>query len=588
MYKNCSEAFSAAVAAPSRTFHARIVPTIGTYNPITEGVFSVTLTGGSNAGDALTLGSTVAATIEVELTPPAYALENREICLSMGLNTDSGIEYIPMGYFRPERPQKGKGKISFTAYDRMIYLAENAYSSNLTYPATDLQILQEMCDLMGVGLDLGEDAGEVLLCDESGCSLTDESSNPLALKFSGRLLLADEDGIQLVDEDGVALTLEFNLKKRLETHVVTQAPTGYSYREMIAVIAARHGKFACFDRKGNLTLRWWSNAGQIDFGRADEPEPGELDYTLGRITCAIDEETSISADYGAGTGRIDISDATMTQEELDALICEIGGFTYRSGEINLLLGDPRIDPWDMFVATWNGDTYRIPCMKLVHKFDGGLSTSIEASSESDAEQEYNYQGPSIKNISQTAKVSNDAVEGVKKNLASEILRATAAEDALSDSVKNLQSAVKEQQTAIDDVKTSVGNCAQKTELAFTVDAETRQATLSGDLQLILELGRLFLKRGDTKLQPCLVASPELHESGSAEIGEDGSITVDFPESVTAVGTPNPEYQIIVSRTSEDGGIDYVSKKSDAFIVYGSPGTTFDWMLSVQITEPEEE
>lgn len=580
MYRDCSDAFNTAVASNGRTFVVKIAPTIGTQEPITEGIFAVTLTRGSNAGESLTLGSAVAATLEVEMELPPYTLEDREIQLFMGIKIPQGIEYIPMGYYRAERPKKRGNKVTFSAYDRMIYKAENPYSSDLKYPATDLDALREICDQMGVGLDLGDE--HFWLTDEDGLYLTDEDGVPLVIdEYDGSLYLTDEDGAYLLDEDGAYLALEFDPTTSLEAHIIQEPPTGYSYREMITIIAARHGKFACFDRSGNLTLRWWREAGQIDFDRTAEPEPGELDYTLGEISCAVADDTVLSAQLGSGAGRIQYTDPGITQDRLDNIISEIGGFAYRPGTLDLMLGDPRLDPWDMFTVSWDGDAYRMPAMTLIHKFDGGLSTAIEAVAESVSEQDYDYQGPTIKTIDQAVKVSNEAVERLRKSLTSEQQRAGAAEQALSESIKILQDSMEEYQEGVTDLQTDLRACAKLTDLVLSVDADSGQAVLSDDKVLALGLYQLLINFGQTVLQPCLSGGQRLYESGSAEIGDEGSVTIDLPETAQALSSP--QYQVSVTQTGA-GTIDYVNKQSEMFTVYGSPGSSFDWMLIVQIDQ----
>jgi hypothetical protein len=65
--------------------------------------------------------------------------------------------------------------------------------------------------------------------------------------------------------------------------------------------------------------------------------------------------------------------------------------------------------------------------------------------------------------------------------------------------------------------------------------------------------------------------------GSGNIGEDGlcyvMIDPDFAETVDL----RHDYQIFTTQTSE-GGISWVEKHQDHFIVHGISGTTFDWIL----------
>lgn len=582
MYKDCSDTFREAVAASSRTFHARFSPTVGIYKPVTDGIFSVTLTGGSNAGDSLTLGSAVAATIDVEMAAPEYSLENREIEYSIGIDTGSGIEYVPMGYFRAERPSKKKGKISFTAYDRMIYLAENPYASSLEYPATDLQVLQEMCGLMGVGLELSQD--NVLLRDENGIVLSDDTGRVLILDI-GLLTLTEENGNRLTDESGNLLVLEYSITDSLKEHVIQEAPSGYSYREMISIIASRHGRFACFDRDGNLTLRWWSELeNTVNFSRTAEPEPGELDFILGEIVCSVDEDTSLSAALGTGTGTVSFTDASMKQEALVAIMDEIGGFKYRSGTINMLLGDPCIDPWDMFPVEWEGESYRIPAMKLIHKFDGGLSSTIEAYSESESEQEYNYQGPTTKLVSQSVKESSEAADAVASSLAQETQRAAAAEQALSEGLSILQNDVQNNAKDISILQQDASNYALKKDIVISINTETGNVTLPEGVSMIYQDSQCVIQINTSLFTPVVAATQQICDSGTGTIEDDGTAVIDFYALTQGADC---EYRVAVTQTSS-GQIEYTEKQPGAFIVHGTTGTSFDWTLYLCLVGQEGE
>lgn len=335
MYEKGTERFNQAMDAMSRTFCAKIKVAD---KEITSGIKSIKWSGGGNAGDALTIGSTVSATVDVEMKAPDFLLENREIEVYMGLILDGTPEYIPMGKFVVEKPEKSAGNIRYTAHDRMISSCEKAYFSNLAYPSDTLSILEEISSKTGIPVDT------------SGLS---------------------------------AIT-------------VPKKPEGYTCREMIGYIAGMYGRFACIDRDGRLVFRWYAETMEVDFDRADEPEVSEYDFTVQSITCAIDKETSYSA--GSGTMGIQLSNPLMTQADVTRIFGLLEGFSYRPGTVSLRLGDIRLDPWDMVKVIRNGETYFIPCMELMQEYDGGITTTITAAGKSETEAEYNYKGPTTQAI----------------------------------------------------------------------------------------------------------------------------------------------------------------------------------------------
>ena len=335
MYEKGTERFNQAMDAMSRTFCAKIKVAD---KEITSGIKSIKWSGGGNAGDALTIGSTVSATVDVEMKAPDFLLENREIEVYMGLILDGTPEYIPMGKFVVEKPEKSAGNIRYTAHDRMISSCEKAYFSNLAYPSDTLSMLEEISSKTGIPVDT------------SGLS---------------------------------AIT-------------VPEKQEGYTCREMIGYIAGMYGRFACIDRDGRLVFRWYMETMEVDFDRADEPEVSEYDFTVQSITCATDKETSYSA--GSGTMGIQLSNPLMTQADVTRIFDFLEGFSYRPGTVSLRLGDIRLDPWDMVKVIRNGETYFIPCMELTQEYDGGITTTITAAGKSETEAEYDYKGPTTQAI----------------------------------------------------------------------------------------------------------------------------------------------------------------------------------------------
>lgn len=335
MYARTSESFNSVINNYSRTFKAKIVVDD---TEITDGIHSIKWIGGSSSEDVLTLGSTVATRVEIEMVPPSFFVENKEIKVLIGLQLSDNVEYVPMGLFTVEQPEKTKDKIKFTAHDRMISKGEKAYFSELSFPNNSINVLNEVCGKMGI-------------------SLATTGLNPIT---------------------------------------INSKPEGYTCREIIGYMAGLHGCFANINRDGDLELNWYKQNYEMDSNRATEPEISEYDYIIHKIECAVDKETTLSV--GSELTGIQLSNPFMTQGVLDTIFEELEGFSYRPCSIKLLLGDPRLDPWDMLSVTFDGESYLVPCMELTHNFDGGVSTEIKASGKSEIEAEYNYKGPATQAI----------------------------------------------------------------------------------------------------------------------------------------------------------------------------------------------
>jgi hypothetical protein len=111
-------------------------------------------------GEDFKFGSATASRLELTLlnmgdSLTAKSFEDKEVHIEIGVMLDKfhqPFEYVSMGFFIVEEASKDNNIIKLTGYDKMIYF-EKPYVSNLTYPATLLQILQEICTQAGVQLE---------------------------------------------------------------------------------------------------------------------------------------------------------------------------------------------------------------------------------------------------------------------------------------------------------------------------------------------------------------------------------------------------------------------------------------------------
>lgn len=327
MYR-ASEQFDDEIMQLSRRFCAKIV--LGS-STITTGIIKIKFTGGSNGGEDITIGSAVSQAVEISVKSDLN-FTGKEIAVYIGLRIGQQIEYVPMGVYVVEKPSKSSGVVSFTAHDRMISKGELLYTSGLTFPNNSKNVLNEICSQMGI---------------------------TYATQLTGI--------------------------------VIQEKPSGYTRREVISYIAGLHGKFACINRTGNLELKWYEDSSYTPgASRINEPDVQESDYILSKISCSVNQESTIES--GTGTG-MNISNPLMTQAVLDNVVKKLNGFRFRPGKLQIRLGDVRLDPWDVITIQYGSEVLKIPCMTLTHDYDGGVSTEILAVGKTAAEQEYNYKGP---------------------------------------------------------------------------------------------------------------------------------------------------------------------------------------------------
>lgn len=340
MYVNGSEEFNKAIDDTVNTaLHHRLVFTDD--NSVIESISKLNGYISSNNTSELQIGTTNMSYVEVE----AYTdkiLTGREFRLESGVKLEDGTyEYAPIGYFTVQKPDGDLDIQSFKAFDRMQKL-ERPYSSSLTEPTTTDKILVEISEI---------------------CRVTLATQIPTPIE-------------------------------------VAKIPQGYTCREVLGYIAGLHAKFACFDRFGELNLRWYSETpiekklGVIwSFTRSQE------NFTVEKIEIAKDGETNYTS--GSGYKTVFHSNPLATQEITNSIMATLNGFTYNASSIEML-DDIRLDPWDVIKVEYlDGNTYLVPCMAITQNFSDG-STVVQAYAKSDTENEYRFTGPTIQYLNRMA------------------------------------------------------------------------------------------------------------------------------------------------------------------------------------------
>lgn len=215
----------------------------------------LTLTEVLNGETDMTVGRAVSSQAEMVLFNTNGEFQdfnfNQEFTLQFGVKINDNFEYINLGIFKGERPEKVRGKlINFSAYDRMVYfdISAEEFITGLTFPTTLGEIYQSLCSFVGV--------------------------NPVSLTF-------------------------INSDKQYTSNPFSSAD--YTAREILAWIAEAAGAYARFNSAGNVELTWYENKNHTII-KTDRFEMTESEFT----TPAIDK-LEVYNSYGdqlvtSGTG----------------------------------------------------------------------------------------------------------------------------------------------------------------------------------------------------------------------------------------------------------------------------------------------
>ena len=333
-----SEQAAAVIESDSRKFRSRFLLS-GT--AISGEVRSVKTHKGSCGETQFAPGMIFSSYLDVVLDYCQESLEGKELLYQIGVVIDEeNTEWYDIGYFTVCKPSKSVYATSFQALGRISAKMGGIYSTNLSFPASIQSVLDEISSATGVEIDASE----------------------------------------------------FDTSGMIETK-----PVGYLHREVLAFISGIFMGYATEDASGKVVISKYKTVGNIVDTDGDRttilPTFADLDTVITGIkVIASDwylddseeepgesEESTNEVSYEYGEANAAVLNPFMTQDLFDANVNNLIGLTYRSGTVPISMGDFRIEPFDcMKVTDSAGDARLVPCMSVVHNFDGGLATEVIA------------------------------------------------------------------------------------------------------------------------------------------------------------------------------------------------------------------
>lgn len=344
-YKTIAESLDGS----ARYYHQILVDGVELTDTIVEFKYSHTCNNSTN----FSLGNTASAMVEFKIDEPSINLENKEIQVNQGLKlADGSAEYVKLGKFKVLSPEIERFQANYQCVDAMTYAMATVYESVLTYPTTDIAILEEICQQVG---------------------------------------------IELANDNLVAHTID----KKLDN---------YTKREIIGFIAQLQGKNAIINTDGKLELIWYTQTDYVvDDNRiySDRTDiiKNENDYVLGYIKSTYGSKEIVSGDIN--TQGIKITNPYMTQDILNEVFDKIKGLTFRAINVDFY-GDFRLEVGDIVTVNTNNESYVVPVMTLEQSSDGGVITTIESIGETATQNSVDTNGGILNEIKRSVVNSETA------------------------------------------------------------------------------------------------------------------------------------------------------------------------------------
>lgn len=286
-----------------------------------------------------TVGCCVAAQLDVTIKKPDVAIpQNAELVPYVRLrNREKHTEWIKKGVFyidtRKETDGGREKKLVIKAYDAMLKTETDYPSSSLSWPATDISVVREICSYLGFEQD-------------------------------PRTAAIMTKGYQV------------------------QLPTGYSCREVLGYIAAMYGGNFVMSDLGKLLLVQMgvAPADTVDIGRRMRSfSSSEALSGYDRVELIVNEDDAYYA--GAASGRtLTVECPWGTQAIANTLLAQFRGFRYQPYKAENAILDPAAELGDGITA--NGVTGEIYTMDAT--FGTGFRCTVSAPWEEELDHEYPY------------------------------------------------------------------------------------------------------------------------------------------------------------------------------------------------------
>ena len=331
------------IESDTRTFHARLLLD---GEMVSGEIRSLTINKGSCGSSDFVPGSVFSSYIDVTLDGCDQKLEGKELTAQIGTVMEDVVEWTTVGFYTVDKPSTTAYSTSFSGLGRISSKMGGLYSPSITFPATVKAVLAEISEKTGVEIDAGE--------------------------------------------------LDASIK--IETQ-----PSGYLYREMLSFIAGLYFGYATESADGTVTIRQYQTeaTATTDGDRTTElPTFQDLDAIVTGVKVVIGSLTDSEGNsqdrfFTKGTVNVAVSNPFMTQAIFDKYVDSIIGFQYRPATATVSLGDFRLEASDVLgVTDIKGTTVTVPCMSVVHTFDGGIRTVITAPAiKSTGEDTQAYRGP---------------------------------------------------------------------------------------------------------------------------------------------------------------------------------------------------
>lgn len=332
-------------------------------------IVNITVEKGSCGSNPFMIGEVIGDSLRAVVKNLTTPIKSEMIECHIGAMVSGEYEYISLGKYKVSEVKKTRYQSEITAYSGIVADSGNDFNnSGLNEPTIAELAVRLQSDLnCTISFDNGIDT--TLPITAQLTEITDYQALQILAICCGGYAINTIDGNIVVKKYDATPTLEVDTGMMVNLPEIAEAE--YRVRQIGVLVSD-----ATVDNEGNEVEAVYY---ALDTQGYIKVVKQGTEYYL------IDSQGNrIIADIRPETADIYFECAYMTEAMFGANIEPVVGYAYYPADINLTLGDPRLEGSDVLqVEEVDGSLYPVPCHKIIHKYDGGFTTEVKSAEASD-------------------------------------------------------------------------------------------------------------------------------------------------------------------------------------------------------------
>lgn len=370
--------FANAVESNGRTFRAKIMHE---GSEVQCNIIEIKPIKGSCDGETFAVGSVFSSSAEIVVSGLSEALENEDITLQIGvLNENDDFEYIDYAQYTVIKTKKSASMAILTAVG-VISARLNVPIPDIAGTPTIQAVATAISAVSGVSVSFVGITGLSNTLAKGITGMTCRGALEIITFLVGGFATENNSGGIEIHKYAIPSTPVVFPEGRSLTEPVTADDT-FNMTGVKVIVGTDYTITA--DTTVNSEKTYYTRSGS---GTSADPyvyteveEPTGNPHANGYYE--VTEKSYTSGDPIRQTYQSEYMTASM----FNVFASNIVGYSFMPATVDMSLGDPRLEPWDVLsVSDGEGGSWIVPCHLLQPYFDGGFSCIVTATGESETD-----------------------------------------------------------------------------------------------------------------------------------------------------------------------------------------------------------